>query len=105
MWQISSSEYFDALDSYNGFLDRKAELLNGSSETNSRTTLDEKFGKDAKLRITVKVSRPAGSSGAIDLEVTLGGKAATHAGGYEYAVGASGLKEDAKGAGLRLTAR
>ena len=106
LWQAASSEYWDALDSYNGLLDRKAELLEGYSEKmKTRTTLDEKFPKSARLRITLKVERPAGTAGLVDVAVLVGGKHAAHTGGYTYELAAAGLKEGPSGLGLAIEAR
>lgn len=105
-WQMASSEYWEAYDAYNGLLDEKAALLKGyDAETNARTTLDEKFSKNATLRFTITVVRAAGTTGTVDLGVLVAGKSATHAGGYKYTIGAKHLKEGHKGLGLEIQAR
>ena len=104
-WQMASTKYWEAYDDYNGLLDEKAALLKGyDAETNARTTVDEKFSKNATLRVTVTVERAAGSTGTIDLGVLVAGKRATHTGGYNFTIGAKHLKEGHSGLGLEIQA-
>ena len=106
LWQTAATGYWSAYDYYNGLLDQKASLLDGYSEqTNTRTTFTDRFNKQAKLLITIKVERPAGSAGTVGLAVAVGGRAAAPAGAYTYAVGVGGLPESAAGLGLEIAAR
>ena len=105
-WQMAATKYWEAYDAYNGLLDEKAALLKGfDAETSARTTVDEKFSKNATLRVTVTVVRAAGTTGTVDLGVLVAGNSATHAGDYEYTIGATHLKEGNKGLGLDIQAR
>ncbi|MHB8642287.1 MAG: hypothetical protein ACYDA3_05315 [Gaiellaceae bacterium] len=105
-WQAAGAVYDSVHEYVQGLEGAKAILLqNYDPSSQSKVLVDKKFKTGTKLKIALKLFRPAGGTNTVAFDVLLGDRNASDEGKYAYSVATTDLTEGQGGLGLAITAR
>lgn len=99
LWSLANDRYWATDDQLQDLLDKKAAVIakGYNAKTQVRTTLDEAFSKTAKLVIAVNATGSGLKKGEVQLEASVHGKTAAHAGSLRFTIGGLGVSNGALG--------